>query len=364
MQNSFRSSKEKIEKQEQELSLIQQSQKTLFDCLAEGIIVLNQEQKIREINSKAAKILETSKHFVLGKDFKDLQIPKPEILEKTKYLIEKSHSHDSIMSDSIEIKGIKKVYLDLMVVPLAGSAGTVLIFLDTSSNYKILEMGKEFISNASHELRTPITIIKGFAETLRDLPQISEDMLGEIIEKIVRNCHRMNNLVKNLLLLTDLDYLSRAHMKKNDLIAIIENCCHILLSVHPDTRIETLFNKENIQISADGDLFELAIYNLLENAVKYSSNASEITILMEENDHAIQISIQDRGKGIPKKDIAHIFDRFYTVNKPHSRKLGGAGLGLSIVKSIIEKHEGTIEASSELGKGTTFQIRLPIPTYK
>ena len=112
-------------------------------------------------------------------------------------------------------------------------------------------------------------------------------------------------------------------------------------------------------IDANPDLLELALMNLLENGVKYSSSPAKLTLTLEPKKHEVAISIQDRGIGIRAEDLPHIFERFYTVNKSHSRRLGGAGLGLSIVKTIIEKHEGTISASSIPGQGTTFTITLP-----
>ena len=112
--------------------------------------------------------------------------------------------------------------------------------------------------------------------------------------------------------------------------------------------------------AADAGLLELAFINLLDNAGKYSEGPAQITIKIDLEEEEVVVQIADRGKGIPSEDIEHIFERFYRVDKTHSRKLGGTGLGLSIVKTIITKHDGTIEVSSKLGKGTTFTITLPL----
>jgi two-component system phosphate regulon sensor histidine kinase PhoR len=112
-------------------------------------------------------------------------------------------------------------------------------------------------------------------------------------------------------------------------------------------------------VDADADLLELAIMNLLENGVKYSKPPAHLTIHLGEKKNEVIIAIEDQGIGIPPEDVPHIFERFYTVNKAHSRRLGGAGLGLSIVKTIVDKHEGTLSVTSVLGKGTTFTITLP-----
>ncbi len=356
---TLKSTHEKIACGEQRLQFLQESQKTLLECLPEGVVILDKEGIVCDANMKASKFLGTSMQNLLGKSFEKIESKQPGVVEKCEKLLKRCLTNLMIVTDTISRNSVSKIYLDMIAVPIRQDAGSLLILQDNSSHYKVLEMGKEFVANASHELRTPITIIKGFSETLKDLPEISADMLDEIIDKIVRNCIRMNNLIKNLLLLADLDYLSRARMQKNSLIPIIENCCHTLLTAYQNTHIETFYNKEQIPIYADADLFELAIYNLIENAVKYSPSPATITITMEEKPDAVSIAIRDRGRGIPKKDLQHIFDRFYTVNKAHSRKLGGAGLGLSIVKTIIEKHEGDIEVFSKVNEGTCFQISLP-----
>ncbi|MCB1084704.1 MAG: GHKL domain-containing protein, partial [Chlamydiia bacterium] len=242
----------------------------------------------------------------------------------------------------------------------------MMTLLDRSGQYQKEQLGKDFVANASHELRTPITIIKGFAETIYDLPTISEAMLTDFSEKIVRNCERMDNLVKNLLTLADLDYLPKARLQECDLVGMIDNCSHSLLSLYPDVELESLHNSEYILVNGDPDLLELAIMNLLENGVKYSSEVPKIQVTIEEHGEEVCLTIADQGIGIPCDDLDHIFERFYTVNKAHSRRLGGAGLGLSIVKTIASKHEATVCVESKEGEGTAFTLcfqkkEAPVP---
>ena len=194
---------------------------------------------------------------------------------------------------------------------------------------------------------------------LHDLPEISETMLEDITDKIVRNCHRMSVLVKNLLVLADLDNLPKASLKEHDLLVILENCRHQLLALHPDITITIDAPSEALILSIDGPLIELAIMNLFENAAKYSSTTAKISVKIRGDKGNIVIDISDQGIGIGKKELDHIFDRFYTVNKAHTRKMGGAGLGLSIVRNIVEKHGGELSAQSTIGQGTTFTLTLP-----
>ena len=227
------------------------------------------------------------------------------------------------------------------------------------SEYKVIEMGKDFVANASHELRTPITIIRGFAETLQDLPEISQEMLAEITEKIVRTCIRLDKLVKSLLTLADIENLSKERMQEVNLVMLAENCVRTLLTAHPNAHVKLHSPEASIPIYAEGDLIELAILNLMENAVKYSQGPAEIEVKIEPMGDEVQLKVTDRGIGISEVDLSHIFERFYTVNKARSRKLGGAGLGLSIVKTIVDKHHGKIAVESELGAGTTFTMIFP-----
>jgi signal transduction histidine kinase len=264
------------------------------------------------------------------------------------------------LTDSISLKGTKKTFLDLIAAPKAQRNGAILVLQDKSSHYKVLEMGKDFVANASHELRTPITIIKGFAETLQDLPELPRETVVDITEKIVRNCQRMDTLVKNLLTLTDLENLPDSHFQECDLVALAEMCRQVVLSVYEDAQITIKKNKDPIVVAADPDILELAVINILDNAAKYSNPPAEIEITLTQEDSEAHVSISDHGIGIPPADLEHIFERFYTVNKARSRRLGGAGLGLSIVRTIIEKHQGTISVSSQVGVGTTFSIHLPM----
>jgi len=250
---------------------------------------------------------------------------------------------------------------ELYIAKIAEFGNVRMLALELSEQKKVQQIGKEFVANASHELRTPITIIKGFAETLNDLPQISDVMLRDFTEKILRNCQRMDNLVKNLLLLADLDHSSRLKLRLCDLGVFIENVSYNLLSVHKDVVIETLMSEEFITVQMDPDLFEQAIFNLLENAVKYSPQPAQITLIVEKKESEVVLKVKDKGVGIKLEHLPYIFNRFFRVNNDRSRKLGGAGLGLSIVKSIIEKHQATLQVSSVEGEGTTFEITLPAP---
>ena len=247
---------------------------------------------------------------------------------------------------------------------LPTNGGILLVFRDSSDLFLVQSMGKDFVSNASHELRTPITIIRGFAEMLQDLPELTSDMLEEITQKILKSCNRMSQLVKNLLVLADLDHSWSAHTQSINLVSLIDHCSHTLLTLHPKIHLECLYIQQDIFISGDMDLLERAILNLMENAVKYSPKNARIKLIIDKTDQSVMLRIEDEGKGIAEEDLLRIFDRFYTVDRTHSRRKGGAGLGLSIVKRICELHGIEIDVVSRLSQGTTFTLTFPLHSFK
>ncbi|MCB1110594.1 MAG: ATP-binding protein, partial [Chlamydiia bacterium] len=152
------------------------------------------------------------------------------------------------------------------------------------------------------------------------------------------------------------DYLPKARLQEVDLVGLIDNCSYTLLALYPNAQIESFHNEEIILVSGDPDLLELAIMNLLENGVKYSKGPPLLTITIADFGGRVELSIADQGIGIPAEDLDKIFERFYTVDKTHSRRLGGAGLGLSIVNAIVTKHDAEIAVTSDVDQGTTFTL--------
>ena len=274
---------------------------------------------------------------------------------------------DTALNFSLQSKkNGNKTFLDIVGVPTKDKTQAVLVIQDKTAHFKMLEMRKDFIANASHELKTPITIIRGFAEALHDNPDFPKNTLIEITDKIVRNCKRMTTLIKDLLALADIENLPRSRLTECDLVDIAHECKSMVLDIFPTANIEIIKPEDvDIHILADPDLMNLAIMNLIENAAKYSNPPAQIKVTFtQEGEDFIKFTVTDQGIGIPANDLENIFQRFYTVNKAHSQKMGGSGLGLSIVENIIAKHYGRVTVESTLGKGTTFTIILPIQLEK
>ncbi len=355
---------EKIQKQIEHVILQKQETEDILQSLGEGVIAFDTSARVTFANEVSCRMLQLPHDTLIGQTLSRLKTESLALEGLAKKchegVLQALQTSEMIVQTWVFGEG-GRVYLDLITAPLAHQSGAILVLQDKTSDYKVIEMGKDFVANASHELKTPITIIKGFAETLQDIPHLSKEMLGEIIEKIVRTSGRLDRLVKSLLTLADIENFSEENFCAHDLFPLIEDCREILLAAHPEASLEIQKMCPEVSVQIDRDLLELAIMNLLENAVKYSPAPAKIRVLCElsDKDH-VRITIQDYGIGIPEKDLPHIFDRFYTVDKARSRKSGGAGLGLSIVKTVIDKHKGMIKVSSELGKGSRFVVTLPV----
>jgi two-component system phosphate regulon sensor histidine kinase PhoR len=225
---------------------------------------------------------------------------------------------------------------------------------------KVENIKKDFVANVSHELRTPLTAIKGYIETLEE--EVPSEQL-RYVETIKKNTERIIHIVDDLLTLMSLEDASSklivGEVDLNELInQIIPTFKHKL--EEKNLKIEVICEPDFPKIYADAFRLEQVFINLVDNAIKYSEKGTIRIELSRKDEDTVKIIVSDEGIGIPLEHQDRIFERFYTVDKSHSRRQGGTGLGLSIVKHIILLHDGNIQVSSEPGKGTKFIIHLPI----
>lgn len=227
------------------------------------------------------------------------------------------------------------------------------------------EVRKDFVANVSHELRTPVAIVKGFAETLDDsYDELSGKKRREFIVKIRKNSDRLCSLVEDLLHLAELESPSHTLRPEPSSLSVVVRTVADRLGegLDPNTqRIRLELAEERKSISFDPLKVECVVENLLSNALRYARDSSEIIIrtIFDEELKWVRCEVQDDGCGISEKDLPHLFERFYSVDKGRSRNHGGTGLGLSIVKHIVELHGGEVSVQSELDEGTTFSFSLP-----
>ncbi len=346
---------ERSQKQIEYLKHQRKETEGILESLGEGVIAFNAAGRITFANGVACQLIGAGHAALMGHTLNQASSRSPDLLLLAHELVmQVLHTSETIVQTWAKQSG-PALYLHLLSAPLAGQNGAILVLQNKTSDYKMLEMGKDFIANASHELRTPITVIRGFAETLHDLPKLSSATMLDISDKILRTSIRLEKLVKSLLTLSNVENLSREEFKWVDLLPIVEQCKLLQLAIHPEISIAIHADGSKAMLFLDADVFEMAIMNLLENAIKYSTSPADIAIRIQTKPH-FAFEIEDKGIGIPEGDLPHIFDRFYTVDKARSRKSGGSGLGLAIVRTIVEKHGGNIVVFSKIGKGTRFTI--------
>jgi signal transduction histidine kinase len=325
----------------------------ILESLVEGVLAVDADMTLSYANTMALSLL--------GLDRSALGKPFPSNIHSRYFeLLQLCQKESSLFTDAWPlVHQEKKLFLNILVCPRENKRGAILVLQDKSIHYKILEMRKDFIANASHELKTPITIIRGFAETLQDNLNLPRLMVVDITEKIVRNCERMTKTIRNLLTLADIENLPRSRIGFCNLVELAESCRQNLLSFNSKVQVDIFYNEEQcFDIACDRELLEVALSNLLDNAAKYSKDTPRIRIDLERLPNKIKIAVTDNGIGIPESELENIFQRFYRVNKMYSKKLGGSGLGLSIVETIVEKHFGKIFVTSTLGQGSSFTMLI------
>jgi two-component system phosphate regulon sensor histidine kinase PhoR len=241
--------------------------------------------------------------------------------------------------------------------------GAVVVFHDLTRIKRLEVVRRDFVSNVSHELRTPLAIFRGYLETLIDNPGLPREDAAKMLEAMERNSNRLNSLVEDLLTLTRLEARqAEPQLEAVRIDAFFENLVHDWRARAGTEPAEIAWQAAKDLPALEVDLlrFEQVMLNLLENAVAYSAPPRSIALAAEREGAGMKISVRDNGVGIPPGDLPHVFERFYRVDKARNRTSGGTGLGLSICKEIVEAHGGTIRAESELGKGTTIVLWLPL----
>lgn len=327
----------------------------ILESLIEGVIAVDANMLMTYTNQIALRFLNVDKESLIGKPFNILNQDKCRDL-----LIQCQHAGEALTENIIVQREGRKVYFDVVAAPTKENNGAILVLQDKSAHYKLMEMRKDFVANASHELKTPITIIRGFAETLHDNPTLPQDIMIDVTAKIVRNCQRMAALIKDLLVLSDVENIPSSYLSNTDIKRLVSRCVSMLLEVFPEAQINIDSPDQEVYLTVEPSLLELALMNLLENAAKYSPKPPYINVSIRQQHDFVKISVTDHGIGIPQDDQELVFERFYTVDKAHSQKMGGSGLGLSIVNTIVEKHSGTMSLVSEKGKGSTFTMTFPV----
>jgi two-component system phosphate regulon sensor histidine kinase PhoR len=236
--------------------------------------------------------------------------------------------------------------------------GKVITFQDITDMNRVELMRSQFVANVSHELKTPLTSIKGFAETLKFVKD--DETREKFLDIIDKEAERLSRLINDILVLSNIESNLILDMEEFEPDSAIEEVLNIMrkIAINKNIKLEFENNNNNKRILGDRDKFYQLGLNLIENAIKYSKEISgRVEVSSYSKDGYYILTVKDNGIGIPKEDILRIFERFYRVDK--SRKKGGTGLGLAIVKHIVKIFNGEINVKSEIGEGTSFEVKIP-----
>ncbi|WP_407372126.1 cell wall metabolism sensor histidine kinase WalK [Carnobacterium sp.] len=337
--------------------------------MTDGVIATDRRGVIVIINDKAMEMLNISQEMALGVSIlKVLKIDKEYTLRKL--LENEKDMYFDFSNDEIPVT--LRGEFTLIQRETGFISGIVCVLHDVTKQEKIENERKEFVSNVSHELRTPLTSMRSYLEALLDGAWKDPEIAPQFLQVTQEETDRMIRMIKDLLDLSRMDSgkgtLDLEYLNVNELFDhVIKRFEMMIQSSEESTKdfsIKRNFTDRQLWVEVDADKMIQVLDNIMNNAIKYSPDGGTITCGLIETNDSVVISISDEGLGIPKRDLANVFDRFFRVDKARARSMGGTGLGLAISKEVIHQHKGKIWAESTEGKGTTFYISLPYLPYE
>ncbi len=346
-----------LEEKIAQVQLQNQQSKAILESMIEGIVVVDSSNKIISLNSSAEKIFSITKESSKDKNF--LEVIRNNDIEE---IIKTALQNGKFISKELYLVWPLKKVFEINAIPIFENktpSACLLVIHDITEARKLETVRKDFVANVSHELKTPLTSIKGFIETLLDGALEDKVNSRNFLKVIQEHANRLDNLVNDLLKLSYLES-KEVILQKED--TNIRNLSKQVLDSFKSQLKNIKLNNElpaNLSLKIDKNKIEQVLTNLIDNAIKFNREKGTINIRHEDLPDKIKIVIEDSGIGIPVKDIPRIFERFYRVDKARSSQLGGTGLGLSIVKHIIELHDGNVGVESTEGFGSKFFFYLP-----
>lgn len=347
-----------LEQRQKQIAKRESGMQTIFSAMQDALLVVDSDRRVILTNETFRRLFDAPEIPVATPLLEIIRDP-----TLIRLVTDAFRSNDSVRCEialdesQIEMHAVATKNADGEIT------GALVLFHDITYLKKIDQLRRDFVANISHELRTPLSILRGYIETLLDNPNTSAEELRRILGVMERHSDRLELLVEDLLTLAQLESGNpNLQMDTVDLPAFLPEMVHdwerklkakqlrIVLDVPPELS----------RILVDRARLQEALYNLLDNAVKYSCERGEIRLSARQRDSETELIVTDQGAGIAKEDLPRIFERFYRGDKARSTdKIRGTGLGLAIVKHIAQLHGGRVEADSELGKGTTIRIILP-----
>lgn len=354
----FNSMMKVIKKNHFDLNTQQTKTEIILEHMADGVVAFSVPKQIVHINKSAMRLLNIPMQKYQKFDdlmkYLDLDISFDDVLYLPNY---KSINHKIEINDNV---------LNIVFVPFFSERlmpmGVIMVVKNITETVKLENMRKEFVATVSHELKTPLTSIRGYSETIVDGENLTEAEIKKFAGVINDEAERMGRLVGDLLQLSRFDYNK---VSWNKMMFDIEELCKKVVEKMQIIAKEKshelrIINSIGIpKVYADQDAIEQVLVNIITNSIKYTHDGGRIEVYLSYDKGKVNIKIVDNGMGIPEKDLQRIFERFYRVDKARSRQMGGTGLGLSIVKEIVDGNNGTIDIKSKVNVGTEVTISLP-----
>lgn len=332
----------------------------MLNSMVEAVVLLNPDLTIKSLNPAATQIFRINEEEVVKKSVLET-FHSTKLQDVAESTLKKGFNEKDII-----ISGPPKRYFRVHATRLSSeknkAEGVLLVMNDITKMKKLERMRRDFVANVSHELKTPITSIQGFVETLQAGAIKQPEMAINFLKTIEKNSHRLNNIIDDLLSLSRIEQVegSVIEMLEFSLQDSLRSCINVCDGLSKKKNIPIKLScPAGLKLKANQVLFEQAANNLINNGLKYSQEGKSIEINIFRKKGWVVVEVKDQGIGIPKKDQSRLFERFFRVDKARSRDVGGTGLGLSIVKHIVMAHGGSVGVQSKLGEGSTFTMKFP-----
>lgn len=335
--------------------------KSIVKSISHGILAIDINGNVLLINKEAKNIIKASYvDPIEGKNINNVIKDDKILTEISRFIGSKKTKMKQITNDEEIVYNIKldPIYLQSSKNVIIGS---IINIENVTERVRLENMRSDFVANVTHELKTPLTSISGFVETLRINENIDHKTRDRFLGIIENESDRLKRLIDDILLLSFIENKDTISYEKINISNLFKEIYELTINYAKSKNIELRYKIENedIVINSNRDYIKQIFLNLIDNAIKYTPDGGFVETSVYQNDENIFINIKDNGIGISKEDTSRVFERFYRVDKARSRDVGGTGLGLAIVKHIVKSLNGTIDIKSELNVGTEFIVSIP-----
>lgn len=333
----------------------------LLGGMEEGVLILDLTGRIKKINGAMGMILAHAFPSDVGKHYLEV-LRDPELNDLIQSTLADKKGHRRSLSPLGQPGKTFQVQSSLVQYPSSGGEGVIVVFHDVTDLKRLERIRQDFVANVSHELRTPLTTIRGYVEALQDGELENRFQSKQFLQIIERHTQRMEKIVSDLLLLSEIESPDRMLRKESLRLAELISSAAEALRPMAESKKQTLQLKIPAElpfILGDSQKIHQVVVNLLSNAISYTEDGGYIAVEVRGTEKGVEVSVADNGIGISPEHLPRVFERFYRVDKGRSREEGGTGLGLSIVKHIVEAHGGWVSVESQPGQGSRFCFFLP-----